>query len=149
MTHLLEPTTYRWQCYSSNNCKRCFLEQDSNQKWNSNEPSVISTIPEELKETNKSVAIRTKPSICQNIGNRMGHNNGLNPCISISVSPRGWTHQMNLAFEYCQDLLCLGLDVTYHYHVLQHTWEARINWDDPVPNDLVETWILWKSKLPF
>ena len=26
-------------------------------KWNSNEPSILSNIPEELKETNKSVAI--------------------------------------------------------------------------------------------
>ena len=31
--------------------------------------------------------------------------------------------------------------------LLQRVWERKIEWDDPVPQDIQETWEQWRSEL--
>ena len=32
--------------------------------------------------------------------------------------------------------------------MLQRLWETKIDWDDPVPNDIEDTWRSWRAELP-
>lgn len=32
--------------------------------------------------------------------------------------------------------------------ILQRVWEKRVDWDDPVPEEIQRTWHQWRSKLP-
>lgn len=32
--------------------------------------------------------------------------------------------------------------------LLQRLWERKIDWDDPVPQEIYETWLQWRSELP-
>ena len=32
--------------------------------------------------------------------------------------------------------------------LLQRLWEARLDWDDPVPADVRESWERWRRELP-
>ena len=32
--------------------------------------------------------------------------------------------------------------------MLQHLWEQKIEWDDPVPTSIYDTWFQWRSELP-
>ena len=32
--------------------------------------------------------------------------------------------------------------------LLQRLWEAKLDWDDPIPDDLLQIWSQWRSELP-
>ena len=122
-------------------------------KWNSNEPSVLSNIPEELKETNKSVAIS-------------GQNHQFAKTLAIerditmesfraSVSqfhPEDGLTKRTLLSNIAKIDDALGWmspAINMMKILLQHTGEAGIDWDNTVPNDLIETWACGNPNYPF
>ena len=121
-------------------------------KWNSNEPSVLSNIPEELKETNKSVAISGQNhQFAKTLGIEWDITmDSFGASLSQFHPDDGLTKRTLLSnIAKIDDVLgWMSPAIIMMKILLQHIWETGIDWDDTVPNDLVETWALWKSELP-
>ena len=32
--------------------------------------------------------------------------------------------------------------------LLQCLWESKVDWDDPVPDEIHEVWLQWRNELP-
>ena len=46
------------------------------------------------------------------------------------------------------DVLGWFSPTTVKMKILQWLWEAKLDWDDPIPDDLLQVWSQWRSERP-
>lgn len=111
-------------------------------KWNSNDPSVLEKIPEDLtdfcevhtfSETNKYSNVATDQ-------------------FQINISKPPSVNKMtkrNVVSDVAKVFDALGLFSPAMVKILlQCLWEIKLDWDDPVPDNLLEVWSQCRVELP-
>ena len=114
-------------------------------KWNSNEK-----IPKELRDSHKVQTFHEAPIILRcseiewNVSADQFH-------LSITDSPsENPVTKRNLVSDVAKVFDALGLFspiIIKMKIVLQHLWELELDWDDPVPDHILEIWSQWRREL--
>ena len=109
-------------------------------KWNSSEPEVMDTIPEGLKENNKSVNIsRLDHQLAKMLGIEWDITSDCFRVLVSSFLSYEKLTKRTLLSNIARVFDVLGFVAPAIVTVkllLQQTWEAGIDWEDEVPNDM-------------
>ena len=120
-------------------------------KWNSNDPSVLDKIPEDLRDSREVQTFSEDDQYSKTLGiewNVAADHFRLN--ISKPPSVTKMTKR-NVVSDVAKVFDALGLfsPVTVKMKILfQRLWEIKLDWDDPVPDNLMEAWSQWRMELP-
>ena len=121
-------------------------------KWNSSEPAVLERIEPELRDSQcvRQIA-ETETNYTKTLG--IEWNASLDHfCLLItnSTSHEGLTKRQlvsDIAKTY--DILGWFSPVIVTAKILlQHLWEERLQWDNPVPSSILKVWSQWRCELP-
>jgi hypothetical protein len=120
-------------------------------KWNSNDPSILEKIPEELRDSrevqafHESVQYSKTLGIEWNVSTDHFHLSITNPPSDNPVTKRNLVSDVAKVF----DALGLFAPATIKMKIiLQRLWELELDWDDPVPDQVLEVWSQWRRELP-
>jgi hypothetical protein len=120
-------------------------------KWNSSNPSVLEEIPEELRDTRDVQTIfeineYTKTlGIEWNISTDEFHLTIAESSPNTTVTKRVIVSDMAKVF----DVLGWFSPVIVKMKILlQRLWEIKLDWDDPIPDDVRQVWSQWRNELP-
>ena len=120
-------------------------------KWNSNDPSVLQSIPEELRDSSIVQTISESNEYTKTLGLEW------NVCMDqfrITISdlpPTDSVTKRIVVSDIAKVFDALGWFspvIIKMKILLQRIWESKVNWDDPVPDDIHEVWQQWRSELP-
>lgn len=121
-------------------------------KWNSSEPFVLQAIYPELRETNEVHSISTSG---QDYTKTLGLEwNTVSDTFHLTVSklpPSEVVTKRILISDIAKVFDVLGWfapAIVAMKILLQRVWEERVDWDDPVPEELQRIWRQWRSELP-
>ena len=121
-------------------------------KWNSSEPRVLQAIYPELRETKEVHSISTS---AQDYTKTLGLEwNTTSDTFHLTVSkllPSEVVTKRILVSDIAKvfDVLGWFAPATVAMKILlQRVWEERVDWDDPVPEELQRIWHQWRSELP-
>jgi len=120
-------------------------------KWNSNDPSVLKKIPEDLRDSREVHIFTEDNEYSKTLGigwnvasDQLRLNISDSPCVN-KMTKRNIISDVAKVF----DTLGLFSPVTVKMKILlQCLWEIKIDWDDLVPEDLLEVWAQWRCELP-
>ena len=119
-------------------------------KWNSNDPSVLEKIPEELRDSREVQAFHESAQYSKTLGIEWDvsadqfHLSITDPPSENPVTKRNLVSDVAKVF----DALGLFSPVTVKMKiVLQRLWELKLDWDDPVPDHILEVWSQWRKEL--
>ena len=119
-------------------------------KWNSSELEVLQSIDSELREQKSSHLISDPDDYAKTLG--IGWNSIHDHfCLTVADLPP----QKRLTKQIITSDIARTFDVLGWISpvilkakiLLQHMWELKIQWDDPVPKELEQTWLRWRSEL--
>lgn len=120
-------------------------------KWNSNDPFVVEQIPEDLRDSRKVQTLSEETSYSKTLGiewNVATDHFRLNISNSPSVTE---VTKRNIVSDVAKVFDALGFfsPATVKMKILlQRLWETKLDWDDPVPDSLLEVWSQWRMELP-
>ena len=121
-------------------------------KWNSSEPAVLEQIEPELRDSQcvRQIA-ETETSYTKTLG--VEWNASLDHFRLLILNPashEGLTKRQlvsDIAKTY--DILGWFSPVIVTAKILlQHLWEERLQWDNPVPSSILKVWSQWRCELP-
>ena len=120
-------------------------------KWNSNDLSALKEIPEELRDS-KEVHTFTDDNkysktlgIKWNVASDRKHLSVSDAPVANKMTKRSVVSDITKVF----DALGLFPPMTVKMKIiLQRLWETKLDWDDHVPEDLLEVWSQWRRELP-
>ena len=119
-------------------------------KWNSNDPSVLEKIPEDLRDSREVHAFHESAQYSKTLGIEWNvttdqfHLSITNPPSDDSVTKRNLVSDVAKVF----DALGLFAPVTIKMKIiLQRLWELKLDWDDLVPDHVLEIWSQWRREL--
>ena len=119
-------------------------------KWNSSDPHAIQHLPAELKDTKPTQEMPTADEYTKTLGIQW---NALKDCFKLSVpspSPldpltkRGLVLNIARTFD---TLGCFSPSTIKAKILMKRVWELKIDWDDPVPEDIHAAWLQWRTEL--
>ncbi len=120
-------------------------------KWRSNSTALLDSIPEELHDSSSSIHIHSPSLSPKALG---VHWDVANDCLHVSIPElapptRDVTkRQIASATAGVFDVLGLLSPAILPARVLfQDTWKRSLTWDDPVPEDMAESWATWVEDL--
>ena len=120
-------------------------------KWNSSDPSVSEKIPEDLRDTREVQIFSETNEYSKTLGIEW---NAITDMFRLDISePVSVTMvtKRNIVSDVAKvfDVLGLFSPVTIKMKILlQRLWETKIDWDDLVPESLLEVWLHWRTELP-
>ena len=121
-------------------------------KWNSNNPSVLEKIPEDLRDSREVHTFSEVNKYSKTLGTEWNiATDQFHLHISEPPSVNVMTKR-NVVSDVAKVFDALGLfsPVTVKMKILlQRLWETKLDWDDPVPDHLLEVWSQWRKELPF
>ena len=120
-------------------------------KWRSNSASFLQTIPSDLHAEDDSTLAIAPAHCAKTLGL---HWNTATDTLHISTPvledverPTKW--QVASAVAHTFDVQGWFSPVTVSLKILlQKVWQARISWDDIIPDELLPAWSIWKDQLP-
>ena len=120
-------------------------------KWSSNDPSVLEKIPEDLRDSREVHTFSEANQYSKTLGTEW---NVATDEFRLSLSKPPSVDVMtkrNVVSDVAKVFDALGLfsPVTVKMKILlQRLWETKLDWDDPVPDNLLEVWSQWRMELP-
>ena len=112
-------------------------------KWNSNDPSVLKNIPEGLRDSGETHMFSENDKYVKTLGIEWNiSSDQFRPNVSDSLYVNTMTKR-NVVSDVAKVFDALGLfsPVTVKMKILlQRLWEIKLDWDDPVPEDILEVW---------
>ena len=120
-------------------------------KCHSSNPSVLEKIPEDLRDTREVQTFSETNKYSKTLGIEWNTTTDMFRLdISKPVSVTMVTKR-NIVSDVAKVFNALGLfsPVTIQMKILlQRLWEAKIDWDDLAPENLLEVWLHWRKELP-
>ena len=117
-------------------------------KWNSNDPSVLEKIPKELRDSRevqtfpKDSQYSKTPGIQWDVSADQFRLSIAESPISDQVTKRG------LVSDVAKVVDALGPTIVKMKIILQRLWELKLDWDDPLPDHVLEVWSRrWRNEL--
>lgn len=120
-------------------------------KWNSSNPSILREVPPELRDDQTSLTISDQDEVYTKTLGIEWHSVLDHFRLSVSSHPSHSTLTKralvsDIAKTY--DVLGWFAPVIIKAKILlQRVWESKIDWDEEVPEPIVEEWSLWRSQL--
>ena len=117
-------------------------------KWNSNDPSVLEKIPEDLSDSQVVQAFPETNEYSKALGVEWNVSTDQfrltvsNPPQGQLLTKRGIVSDVAKVFD------ALGLFSPATINLLQCLWELKLDWDDPIPKDVLEIWARLRKELP-
>ena len=120
-------------------------------KWNSNDPSVLEKIPAELRDSREVQTFHEDTQYSKTLGIEWNvsadqfHLGITKPPSGNQATKRSLVSDVAKVF----DALGLFSPTTIKMKiVLQRLWELKLDWNDPVPDHILEIWSQWRRELP-
>ena len=119
-------------------------------KWNSNDPSVLEKIPEDLTDScevhtfSEAIKYSKTLGVEWNVATDQFRLNISKPPSVNKMTKRNVVSDVAKVF----DALGLFSPATVKMKILlQRLWEIKLDWDDPAPDNLLEVWSQWRMEL--
>ncbi len=119
-------------------------------KWRSNSAELLSTVSEELQEA-ADLQLTDPLASSKTLGNHWNVATDVFYLPVPTVSPDITATKRNLASIAAQVFDVLGLyspAMVVIKILLQRLWKQGLNWDEPAPPDISESWSNWLQQLP-
>ncbi len=119
-------------------------------KWNSSNPSVLQHLPTDLKECQSMHMMPTSGEYTKTLGIEW---NATKDHFRLTISdppPLDTITKRALVSDIAKTFDIFGWFSPSTIKVkilLQHLWEQKVSWDDPVPSHIKDTWFQWRSEL--
>ena len=119
-------------------------------KWHSNEPEVLQHIDPELRERNSVHVISDPNEYSKTLGIEW---NATSDHFRLTVADLPSQERLTkraLTSDIAKTFDVLGWfspTIVKAKVLLQRLWEEKVQWDDPVPQDLYQIWSQWRSEL--
>ena len=120
-------------------------------KWNSNDPIVLQHVAPDLKETQVTHAITEAETYTKTLGIEWNSNSDHFRLTVADLPPLTNVTKRLLVSDIAKTFDVLGWFSPAIIKVkilLQRLWEMKVDWDDPVPDSIKESWLQWRSELP-
>ena len=121
-------------------------------KWTSSNPDVVKDLPADLRASKTSCALPDPNEYVKTLGiewNSTSDHFRLTmsewPSIDGSLSKRALVSDIAKTFDVLGWFSPAIITVKI---LLQRVWEEGIDWDEPVPSFIYDTWSRWRSELP-
>ena len=120
-------------------------------KWHSSSASVINSVPEELREQEAVQELPTPNELHKALGI---HWDMCRDTLHVSTSSLKQFNELtkcNLTSDIARTFDVLGWIAPAIFLLtllLQRLWELQLAWDDPVPDNIANTWLSWRNQLP-
>ena len=120
-------------------------------KWRSSSASVINSVPEDLREQEAVQELPTRNKLHKALGI---HWDTCRDTLHVSTSSLKQSDELtkrNLTSDIARTFDVLGwiaLAILLLKLLLQRLWELQLAWDDPVPDNIANTWLSWRNQLP-
>ena len=120
-------------------------------KWNSNDPCVLRSIPEDLRDPRVVQAISGTNDYTKTLGIEWNVTTDQFRLTVANLSPCSQPTKRIVVSDVARiyDVLGWFSPVTVKMKiVLQRLWEIKVGWDDPVPQEICDVWLQWRNELP-
>ena len=120
-------------------------------KWNASDPTVLQHLPPDLKESQTMQLMPDPDQYTKTLGVEW---NATHDHFRLTIADLPSTANLTkraLVSDIAKTFDVLGWFSPSTIKVkilLQHLWEQKIDWDDPVPTSIYDTWFQWRSELP-
>ena len=120
-------------------------------KWNASDPRAIQHLPAELKDMKHTQEMPATDDYTKTLGIQW---NTLKDCFKLYVRsppPQDTLTKRGLVSDVAKTFDALGWfsPSTIKAKILmQQLWELKVDWDDPVPDDVHDAWLQWRTELP-
>ena len=120
-------------------------------KWNSSSPALLESIPPDLRDAQASLTIYSSEEAYSKTLDIELHSvlDHFRLSVTNHAPPKALTKRSltsDIAKTY--DILDWFAPAIIKVKILlQKVWEARIDWDDDVPQPIVDDWLLWRTQL--
>ena len=120
-------------------------------KWNSSNPLAIHHLPPDLKALKSTHEMPSTEEYTKTLGI---HWNVSKDCFKLSTpshAPLKTLTKRGLVSDIAKTFDALGFfspSIVAAKILMQRLWESKVDWDDPVPGDISDAWLQWRSELP-
>ena len=119
-------------------------------KWNSSELEVLQHIDPELREQNSVLTISDPDEYSKTLGIEWNSTHDQFRLAVADLPPQKGLTKRILTSDIARTFDVLGWVspvVVKAKILLQRMWEVKVQWDDPVPQELEQTWQQWRAEL--
>ena len=120
-------------------------------KWNSSDPSVLEEIPEELRDTRDVQTISDMNEYTKTLGIEWNISTDEFHLTIAESTPITTVTKRVIVSDVAKVFDVLGWFspvIVKMKILLQRLWEIKLDWDDPIPDDIYQVWSQWRSELP-
>ena len=120
-------------------------------KWNSSDPSVLEEIPEELRDPNCIQTISEVNEYTKTLGIEWNVSTDEFRLTITEFLPNTTMTKRGIVSDVAKvyDVLGWFSPVTVKMKILlQRLWETKLDWDNPIPENIHQVWSQWRSELP-
>lgn len=121
-------------------------------KWTSSNPDVVKDLPADLRASKTSCAlpdpneyVKTLGIECNSTSDHFRLTMSEWPSVDGFLSKRALVSDIAMTFDVLGWFSPAIITVKI---LLQRVWEGGIDWDEPVPPFVYDTWSRWRSELP-
>ena len=119
-------------------------------KWNSNQPAVSQHISSELKDTHPTQALPSPDEYTKTLGIEWNTTTDHFRLTITDLPPVDCVTKHVLVSDVAKTFNVLGWfspTIIKMKILMQRLWELKVDWDDPLPPDIHNTWLQWRSEL--
>ena len=120
-------------------------------KWSSNDPSVLQNIPEELRDSCNVQTISESNEYTKTLGLEWNVSTDQFRLTITDLPPTDDVTKRVIVSDIAKvfDVLGWFSPVIIKMKILlQRIWESKVDWDEPVPDNIHEIWLQWRNELP-
>ena len=119
-------------------------------KWNSNRPAVLQHLPPEIKDTHSTQALPSPDAYTKTLGIEWNTTSDHYRLTIAELPPVNCITKRVLVSDVAKTFDVLGWfspTIIKMKILMQRLWELKVDWDDPLPPDVHDTWLQWRSEL--
>ena len=119
-------------------------------KWNSSDPTVLQHVAPELKDLQVMHSITDTETYTKTLGIEWNSNSDHFRLTIADLPPLTNVTKRLLVSDIAKTFDVLGWfspSIVKVKILLQRLWELKVDWDDPVPHLIKESWLQWRSEL--
>ena len=120
-------------------------------KWTSSDSTVMEHIPLELRDSQPLQVLPSDDDYTKTLGVEWNANKDHFRLTIAEPPPREKLTKRGLTSDIAKTFDILGWfspSTTLVKILLQKLWELKVDWDDPIPTEVIDSWAQWRAELP-
>ncbi len=116
-------------------------------KWSSNSASLVQRLPEELRESKDELVYKDEFYNVKTLGVKWKPNADTLSLATHDLEPTCFTKRALLSdsSSFFDPLGWISPTILQLKCLMQQTWVAGVDWDDQLPNDIMQAWMVWRE----